>query len=180
MMTVVVMSLALFGCLWGQASLPAVPLLAYAKPPLLLALTVYYALNHPPPAALGAAVAAGFLQDAYDGVPLGYSALVFCAVAAGINTFRGTLLSEAPVTQIFFGSAGAAFMTAALYGLLVKDGLLHISPTMLGLKIIGTTLLATVSTPPVCAGIAALDRFAGNIMSNDVNVEAHGLGQTLG
>jgi rod shape-determining protein MreD len=177
-MTFVVLSIVLIAASVLQTLLPCYPALGNAKVPFLLCVTVYYGLNRRPEVSLTAAVLAGFLQDALSGVPLGYSCVCFGGAAWVIGRFRETVLTEALVTQLFFGAVPAFLVSLVLYLLLVRDGLLVVPFRTAAAHALGSSVLGAIACPFVCLVIGGLDRLVGNVRSTEVEVEISGLGQS--
>ena len=163
MMTGVVMLFSALAAGFMQGLLPGPAWLGQARWPLLLGVVLYYALQRNTVTMLTAAVLAGFVQDALSAVPLGYSACAFVAVGWGAAHFRQLVLSEALVTQAFFGLTGSALANLLIYLLLRKDALVVLSAGQVVLKLAGTAMLGVVSTPLIFNLAGRLDRLAGNI-----------------
>jgi rod shape-determining protein MreD len=155
------MALAVAAAGFLQAMFPPVRIFGQAKAPLLLSLSLYYALSRPAGVAMAAAFLAGFLQDALSFVPLGYSAFCFAIVAAVAGRFRKTVLTEAVVTPVFFGAIAGAAATLGLYVLLYRSDLACWPAGRLLAKTAGAGILGAACAPAVFALAGRLDRLVG-------------------
>ena len=155
------MFLVLTGAVLLQAALPGWALLGYARPPVLLAVVLYYALNHRLWVGILAAFIAGMLLDGMSFVPLGYSALLFCIVALIAGHYQKLVLSDAVITAVFFGAAGSLLTGGVLYFLLSSENLIACSGGTAALKIFWGTVLGAITAPVVFVAMklihAALD-----------------------
>jgi rod shape-determining protein MreD len=143
-------SLMLLSAWLLQALLPAHAVLAQARYPFLLALTVYVALNRRGWGMLLTALTAGLIQDLLStAMPLGYSAVLFAGVALLIHRYRKLVVTDSPVTAACFGGVAALLVTALLYVLLLEEGVLVIPLRMGVLRVGATGLLALGVTPLV-------------------------------
>jgi rod shape-determining protein MreD len=170
MVTCVILLLVLTASAVMQALLPGFLVLGQAKFPFLLAVVLYHALNRGAPVMLAVAVLAGFLQDSLSPVPLGYSPFCFCVIGALTARFRDTVLTEAFVTQAFFGALTGCCATVMLYVLLVREGLVHVPFRIVVLKMFGSAVLGSVSVPFVFLVMGRLDRLVGNVKEAEVEV----------
>ncbi|MCE9615847.1 MAG: rod shape-determining protein MreD [Lentisphaerae bacterium] len=161
-MTWVVMFLAAVGAGFLQVLLPGPAWLGQAKWPLLLALVIYYALQRETEVMLVAGVLAGFMQDALSPGPLGLSAVVFVLVGWSLTRFRELLMSEAVVTQAFFGLAGAVVAGLAQYLLLLGTHAVALSALTVLHKTVGLAVEGLVCTPLVFWSVGQVDRLVGN------------------
>jgi rod shape-determining protein MreD len=143
-----------------QSVLPTAPWLGEIRPPVLLCLTVYYALTRKDPPLVAAGIA-GLIQDALGPVPLGVSSLCFCGVALLIHRQRDAVFSGTGVSHLVFGALAAALATTGLYLLLAAGGTFHLPLSRVLLKIAGATLLGGALTPFVYNRMERLDRLMG-------------------
>lgn len=173
MMTWLVMVLILIGSAVMQTVLPAFAFLGQAKFPFLLAVVLYYALNWNTTMMLIAAFFAGFLYDVLSPVPLGYSALCFCAIGWIVARFRNLILMDSVVTPAFFGGVAGVGFALGLYVLLAKDGLVVYPASWVVLKAVGTGILGMICTPVIFHLAGGLDRIVGNA---DVKESIDGVG----
>lgn len=95
---VMIIMMALAGCL--EEFIPGIPL----RVPAFAGVAVYYALQRPLPLAGVAAVAAGIAHDASCGVPIGGSALLLLAFAAGVAALRDVILDDSAATAALSGA----------------------------------------------------------------------------
>ncbi len=103
-MTLIVMLMLLAAAGLLQSLFPSLMILGQARPPLLAAVVVFYALYFPAPLLAAAALLAGVLYDANSLLPLGSAALYYCMAGALIRNH-----------QQFWAEGGrfsAAFLTA--------------------------------------------------------------------
>lgn len=177
-MTFIVMFFITVAASVVQTILPAFATLGNAKCPLLLGVVVYYSLNRPSTISLSAAFLAGFLHDALSAVPLGYSSFCFCVMAWAISRFRETVLTEAVVTQAFFGAVSALSVSLLLYTLLTAGGFMALSIRGGLLHAVGSGVLGALTAPVVCRLTGSLDCQVGNVRSVEVEVDIGGLGRT--
>ncbi len=122
-MTLIVMLLALLASGWGQSLFPPLLIMGQARPPLLAAVVVFYAVYFPVPVMLTAAVLGGILYDANSLLPLGVSALFYCVVCALVQRHQdvwieGGAVSAAVLTALT--AVGQQFV-AALADILLWD-----------------------------------------------------------
>lgn len=71
-----------------QSLFPSLMILSQARPPLLAAVVVFYALRFPAPVMAAAALLAGVLYDANSLLPLGSAALYYCVAGALIQNHQ--------------------------------------------------------------------------------------------
>lgn len=132
-----------------QQALPLWPRLGQSPFPVLLALTLYYALHRPLPIALATALAAGLLQDAPGLMPLGFSSVGFAFMALLANRYRDEVFVLEGATQAVFGALAAAMVTLWLYLVLRSRPDLPVATLPLFRKLAGGLLLGAIVTPPV-------------------------------
>ncbi|MDP6439427.1 MAG: rod shape-determining protein MreD [Candidatus Brocadiia bacterium] len=164
MMTWVVMLGAIVAAGVLQTELPGFAWLGQAKPPVLLAIVLYYALQRTRPVMATAAVAAGLMQDALSPLPLGASAGGFLLAGWYVSRFRKVVLTESVLTQGFFGLVTGMAVTLVLYVMLVLESRIGIPVGRLILKTLGNGILGMLVAPPVCWLLNRLDRMVGNIV----------------
>lgn len=143
-----------------QAVLPTAAWLGEVRPPVLLSLTVYYALTRREPP-LAAALIAGLIQDALGPVPLGLSSILFCAVALLVHRHRGSIFSGSGLARLVLGAAAAALTTAGLYLLLSAGGVFRLPVSRAFLKIASAALLGGLLAPLVCDRMDRFERMLG-------------------
>lgn len=144
-----------------QAVAPTAAALGGARPPLLLALTLHYALTRAPGFALAAAVLGGVVQDALGRAPLGGSALAFGAVALIAGRYRDELFSTEAPALAAIGALAAAAGTLLLWALLTISGGARVPFGAAALRVAGAALLGALATPLVSRGVAGVDAALG-------------------
>jgi rod shape-determining protein MreD len=165
-----VMILVVPGAALLQSFLPGWPLLAHARFPVLLAVTLYYALNYKPWVAMIAAFWAGLIQDSLSFVPLGYSSMLFCMVGLIAGRYRKKVLSDAVITAIFFGGIATLGVTLLLYLLLKINNLVACSGTTAALRIFSSGILGLVTAPAVFLVLTVVHRGLDLIEREDADV----------
>jgi len=158
------MLVSLSVCAMAQAVLPAWQGMGMAKPPLLLAGVLYYALSRDNFQVVESAVLAGILQDSLGPIPLGFSVLAFLCVALLVHTFRDRVFAESAITQIMLGAAASTLVSLLLYVLLTGGG--HRSHLGLGFvlnKSLGMSVIGIAAFPLVCRSLHWLDLRLGNV-----------------
>ncbi len=98
-----VMTMVVLVAAWIQTLFPSLSLLGQARPPLLAAVVVFYAVAYPAPVLVAAAIMSGIMFDANGLMPLGVSSLYYCTVGALIQ-YNQPLWSEG-------GGVSVAFLT---------------------------------------------------------------------
>jgi rod shape-determining protein MreD len=145
-----------------QAVFPTFRWLGHANAPVLLGITLYYALAHSRGKMLQAAIFAGLLQDALGMIPLGYSSFCFCLAALVVSKFKDLVFAHELITHMLFGAFVSGAVTLALYGLLAAAGLVTLAPGWTALKIAGSMYLGAIVVPFEFKLVAGLDRMLGN------------------
>ena len=168
MMTWVVMMVMVLCGVTAQCLFPALAMLGQAKPPFLLAIVLYYALNRTPNTVLLAGLLAGLAHDALTAVPLGYSSLIFVLVGLAAGRFRQLVLSESRVTAGFFGVVGALVAHVALYAILAHSGAVWWPLGRLTVRLLAGAGLAALATPLTFAAAHRFDQWVGNIEVREV------------
>jgi len=145
-----------------QSLLPAFAWLGSAKPPILLAVALYYAVLHERPAMVAAALLAGVIQDSLSLLPMGYSALAFTLLGWLAHQSRQVVFRESLVTAGLLGAVGGMASTLLLCLMLVLGGDYVVGSVFWVIrKIIGAGLLGLLTMPLVWRGATALDRLVG-------------------
>lgn len=163
------MGVALCVCAMAQAVLPVWNGMGMAKPPLLLAGVLYYALSRDNFQVVESAVLAGILQDSLGPIPLGFSVLAFLAVALLLHTFRERVFAESAVAQIMLGAAASTLVSFILFTLLVGGG--HrsgVTASFVLSKSLGMAVMGILVFPLVYRILAGLDVRLGNIHGREV------------
>lgn len=96
-----VMAMVVLTAGWIQTLFPSLVLLGQARPPLLAAVVVFYAVAYPAPVLAAAAIMSGIIFDANGLMPLGVSSLYYCAVGALIQ-YNQPLWSEGGGISVSF------------------------------------------------------------------------------
>lgn len=143
-----------------QALLPAWGGVGNVKAPILLGVTVYYALYQPRRVMLVSAVAGGLLQDALGLLPLGYS--TFCFIAAGLvlEKFRNAVFEHAWITHVVVGALCSGLVTLLCAALLLVNGYDFLEPVLF--KLAGSLLLGGFTIHFVVVLVLRLDTLLGN------------------
>jgi len=169
--TMVIMLVLLFAGAFLQMLLPGLAFLGHARVPFLLAIVIYYALTRKTDVMLTAAFLGGLLQDSLSPLPLGYSVFCFVVVGLVIGRFRNLVVSDAPVTQAFFGGSAGALVTLGLYLLLVREGLVACRGGQVVLKVVGNAITGMAATVAAFNTASFLDRLVGNVERNQDIIE---------
>ncbi|NQU40829.1 MAG: rod shape-determining protein MreD [Lentisphaerae bacterium] len=168
MMTWVIMLVLMLGGVTAQFLFPALPMIGQAKPPFLLAVVIYYALNRTPNTVMVAGLLAGVVHDALTAIPLGYTSLVFVLVGLLAGRFRRLVLAESRVTAGFFGAVGALVVQLAVYVLLARSGVVWWPVGRLTVRLLAGACLAAVATPLTFAVARRLDQWVGNVEMREI------------
>ena len=168
----ILMFMVMIGATLLQALLPGWAVLGNARYPVLLGVVLYYALNHKISVVIAAAFTAGLLQDSLGFVPLGYSSILFCGVALVAARYRGLVLSDAPITAVFFGGIASFGVSLILYLLLRSGGLVSCSGATAVMHILGSALLGIVTVPAVFICMKILHRALDIQEKEDADVRA--------
>ena len=145
-----------------QSLMPPAACLGLSKPPLLLAVTLYYALAHSRGLAVTAAILAGVMQDSMTMFPVGTSSLCFVVLGLIVVETRATLFRDSLFTVAILGGVLSALTTWGLYVMLS----FHSPGTNLpfwwvALKSGGNALLGMGAAPAVWALASTLERHVG-------------------
>lgn len=160
-MMAVIMSMALLGAAVLQSTLPSYAFMGQARPPLLLAVVLYYALHYDVLPTLLCALFAGFLHDALGGVPMGYAAAGLLVVGTVAGRCREYISREHLVPHSLIGAATAFAMTMALFVVLRARGDIACGLSWALLKAFWTAILGMWCVPLVCLVLAWVDRAVG-------------------
>jgi len=166
-MTMAVMIFSLLGAAVLQALSPSTPLFAQARAPFLLSVVIYYALTREQNLVLTAACLAGLVQDSLSRIPLGYSAVCYCAVGAVISWCHEMVFNRSLLTHLLVGGISGVFASLLLFGLLWRGAVVSAGWEIVLMKAVGTGLLAMITTPIVFRLTDKLDRFLGNVPSEE-------------
>lgn len=151
-----------------QAAVAPIPLFGHSKLPVLLAIVVYYALNHDRGTASVSALLSGLVLDFLSMVPVGETSMVFLVIALVSGCFRRFVHGDEVLTAGLFGGLSAFVAVFAAYHLLARDGLIFVSTGALWCKALGSLLLGAIVSPFVFIIIHELDSFTGNVLVREV------------
>ncbi len=153
-----------------QSLLPGIPAMGMAKTPVLLCVSLYFAVERSREWTVAAALAAGLLQDALSLLPVGYSAFVFCLLGLAVHPLAGLVIKDSPGTAAMLCGVGAVVGTALLYAMLTVGTDYVPAPwSWVLLKIGGTGLLGAVAAPAIWAFARRLDRVLGNAPADETH-----------
>jgi rod shape-determining protein MreD len=155
-------------CSLLQAAVPTIACLGQAKVPLLLSVTVYYALNHETGEAAVAGLLCGVAHDVMSFIPVGQTAAVFLVVALLSGRFRKLVHGDEIFTASLFGGLAALVSVFAGYHLLSRIDLISVPAGALWHKALGTMLLGAGCTPLVFMVTHRLDSLVGNVLTTEV------------
>jgi rod shape-determining protein MreD len=124
-----------------QLTVPGIPILAGSKPPLLLAVVVYYAATGSLTTACWVSVAAGVIHDALSPVPIGYSVLVFGLIGLMTGELRRVVDMDQWVSRWIMGFVAGAMATLILGISLMKHDLVACSGVQVTAKALGSGVL---------------------------------------
>lgn len=132
-----------------QQILPTWPMFGGAKPPLLAAFVVHYALHREEREMWTVVLLAALLQDGLDPGPFGPALLAFPILGKIANRIRFEIFADGIVTQVVFGALAAmvATLVATLVYALNGERPFHFGYTLL--RLMGSGLLGMVVLPLV-------------------------------
>ena len=160
-MTWLVMLVAVLVGMVLQVYLPGHPIFGMARCPLLMAVTLYYALCRSREAMAVSACLCGVLLDSVSGIPLGFSCVCLLVLGAYVGRFRGLVLVEEFVTQAFFGAVAAFAFNMVQFTYLRGAGLIGVSFGAALVKCSGAAVLGGLTTPLVFLLLRAVDGAVG-------------------
>lgn len=174
-MKFVVLGLAMLAALVIQAAFSGPAVLQQPKPPVLLAVVLYYALSCGGRVSEAAALGAGLLQDGLSLMPMGTSSLVFLVIAWVASRYRRQVQVESVGASLVLGAVVAAAWVLMTQILLAGQG--QGVPGILRpmIKTLSTTILAAGVTPLVFFGLGALERAVGTAKAEGGAREPDGL-----
>jgi rod shape-determining protein MreD len=145
-----------------QSLMPATAWMGLSKPPVLLAVALYYALVHSRGMALTAAIFAGIMQDSMSLFPVGYSSLCFVVFVWVVWSVRETLFRDSLVTVAIVGGVLSALTTLCLYLMLRVNALdVHLPAWWVAVKMGGSALLGLATAPVVWWLASGLEQHVG-------------------
>lgn len=145
-----------------QALIPSWPAMGYAKAPILLGMVLYYTLTRKEGIAMEAALAAGFLQDALDLVPMGHSMFAYALVVYILQPYQSRIFGAYWFTHVTLGALSALAVVMTNYVLLAVSGTV-IPFGSAFLKGLGAAGLAVITVPLVFKIVERYDHKLGNI-----------------
>lgn len=152
-----------------QSLMPAAALLGLSKPPILMAVALYYALAHSRGTAVIAAILAGIMQDSMSLLPVGYSAFCFVIFGVILAETREKLFGDSLLTVAILGAALGALTTLCLFLMLSLNSLADSIPLWwVVLKMGGTALLGFGAAPLVWWSAATLERHVGLTYAGEI------------
>ena len=165
MMNIIVMGLALMGAVMVEMLCPVWIFMGQAKPPLVMSVVLYYALNRPLALMLSAAVLGGVLNDSINALPLGYSSLCLVGIGLVARSYRDVVFSGRWITHMVFGAMAGVGLTLVLFGLLwlTDSGGREMSGVWVSLKVLGVGIYSVALVPVVCRVMERLDHMVGNM-----------------
>lgn len=163
-MNMIVIGLALIGAVIVESLCPVCSFLGQAKPPVLMSVVIYYALNRSVALTLMAAVFGGLLGDSMGALPLGYSSLCFVIVGLLVRTYRDVVFRGRWVTHMVFGALTGIGATLALVLLLwlTDGGFREVAGSWVVMKVLGVGAFGVIMVPIVFRVMERLDRMVGN------------------
>lgn len=165
MMNLVVMALALAGAALLETAWPGAVWAGNARPPLVMCVALYYAVQRSWPLWLAAAVAGGVASDSMNAISLGYSTLCLLGLGLPVRAYRDAVFSGQWLTHMVLGAAGGLGLTLALYVLFWVDGsgVRAGSPGWVALKALGAGAYGFLLAPLVFRLMERMDRMVGNL-----------------
>lgn len=161
-MTAAIMIVFLLGGALLQSLIPAAASLGLSKPPILLAVALYFALVHSRGMAVIVAILAGIIQDSMSLFPVGTSALCFVAFTLVIAEWRETLFRDSLFTVAILGAVLSALTTLALSLILSLNAAEAIAPNWwVALKMGGNAVLGLATAPLVWWLASSLEHHVG-------------------
>ena len=167
-MNIVVMVIAFFAGAIIENLLPVCISLGQAKVPIIMSVTIYYALNRSFNLMLLAAIIGGILSDSLNAITLGYSSALFCALCLLIRIYSKTVFGGKWLIHMFFGALDGLGYTIFLYGLLAltQESVHGTAPLWICMKVIGTGMFGAITVPVVFEIMKRFDQIMGNIESD--------------
>ncbi len=163
-MNFIILTIALIIGVILEQAIPGLTILGQAKPPVLLSIVIYYALNRSGTLCLAAALLGGVLSDSLSAMSVFHTPLVYTAIGITVHAHRDLVFRDKHITHMFFGATGSAACVLVSYSMLlcVQPSIREISPLWAGMKTLGAACWGLLTTPLICAGLALLDKESGN------------------
>jgi rod shape-determining protein MreD len=140
-----------------QLYLPPWPVFAGAKPPLLAAFVLYYALHRSRRSMWPAVFWAAVLHDSLDPGPLGPALLAFPVIGILANRIRSEIFVDGLVTQIICGLLGTWLWVLITLFVYIVGGQRPVYPVHVMLRLIGAGLLGMAALPAVSWAVNTLE-----------------------
>lgn len=174
-MTVAVMILAIGVGIMLEQLVPSSVFIGFAKPPILMCVVAYYAMNHSAPRMLFVALTGGILCDGIAALPLGVTPLALAAGGTIVHHYRNVVFSGKLATNIFFGTAVGicAPLTVFILLLFLGHAYYSIQLRIMVLKIICTAVYGAVLFPVIYASLERLESLTGTCTLNRFPDESH-------
>ncbi len=150
-----------------QAILPCWTAFGHVKAPILMGLTLYYALTGEQRSAITAAFVCGLVEDAMGMVPLGYTSPAFCLGTLIVNNNRQEIYTHHPITHILCGAFTAALTIVVLATFLLLTGEIAFQALILLHKILGAALLGAITAPLTFILMRRLEKSLGVAPAED-------------
>jgi rod shape-determining protein MreD len=140
-----------------QLYLPPWPIFGGAKPPVLAAMVLHYALHRPRREMWIAVFWAALLHDGLDPGPFGPALLAFPVIGLLANRIRSEIFVDGLITQMICGALGAWILVLVTLLVYVAGGQRPVDPLFAVLRFIGTGLLGMAALPAVSLPIGMLE-----------------------
>jgi rod shape-determining protein MreD len=158
-----IMFLSLGAAVVLEQALPAWQLGGQTRPPVLLCVVMYYALNYSHIVALAIALLAGVLADAIAGLPLGSASLTFALLAVAVNRNRDFVFIHQWLTHMVLGAAASAAVILIMYIVLSLrlEQMRTITPAMVIHKMAGMAAQGMLLMPLIFMAMEAFEKMTG-------------------
>lgn len=169
------MILAILAGIMLEQYWPAAGLTGGAKPPILLGVVAYYALQHSLPLMLAAALLGGLLSDGVAALPMGSACLALAALGTSLHYCRARVFSGKLVTSIVFGVACGAAAPLIVFSLLVlfSPAAGNVQWPGLALKIIGSGVYGAFIFPALDVFLERLELLTGARAAENFSDDHH-------
>lgn len=150
------LALIYFGAL-VQLYLPAWPVLGGAKPPVLAALALHYALHLRRSEMWLPVIWAAVLHDSLDPGPYGPALLAFPLLALPANRVRSEIFVDGLVTQLICGALCGMLVTLAALLFYRIGGIRPLPPLQTMVRVAGAALLGMLTLPAVSGAVRSIE-----------------------
>jgi rod shape-determining protein MreD len=140
-----------------QLYLPPWPVFGGAKPPVLAAIALHYALHRPRREMWIAVFWAALLHDGLDPGPFGPALLAFPVIGLLANRIRSEIFVDGLLTQMICGALGAWILELVTLLVYVAGGQRPVDPLFAALRFAGFGLLGMAALPAVSLPISMLE-----------------------